>query len=149
MDSYDLRKKNGSSKKTLADPEKAVWLSLFNLQSRGSHRLKTIDISQNLGFWNSSEFEIVQCVLNKLKADGRVDNLGDTDDGWVIPWRRALVGKEFYITHPPPGRLQFSSKLSPEKAKSEIQRLFPYANVYVKGADCGSKGWIYVVGVES
>ena len=80
-----LEEKIIQARELLTGLEETVWLSLYDLHSEGSHRLKTIDISQCLGFSESSEVEIVKSVLRKLEARGHVENIGDTGDTWVIP----------------------------------------------------------------
>ena len=80
----NVKKLRSVAKKALADFEEAVCLSLSDLESYGSRPLKTDCISQHLGLWNSSEIEMVRGVLNKLKADGRVENWGGNADNWRI-----------------------------------------------------------------
>ena len=79
-----LEKAKNQAKEALADLEESVLLALSDVESDGSHPLKSIDISHRLDFFGSAEVEIVQAVLNKLKIDGRVKNWGCSEDNWEI-----------------------------------------------------------------
>ena len=65
--------------------KKDVWDSLLHLQEQGSHPLKTIHISQNIGFYTTDEVASVFSILKQLKSEGLVQNYLDIDDVWEIP----------------------------------------------------------------
>ena len=72
--------------KTMSEElKKDVWDSLLHLQEQGSHPLKTIHISQNIGFYTTDEVASVFSILKQLKSEGLVQNYLDIDDVWEIP----------------------------------------------------------------
>ena len=83
----EIREENiTQAKKALRELEEVVFFSLQDLEYL-TEPTTTRNISHSLNFTADSEVQIVKCVLNKLKAEGRVGNMGDSGEAWKIPRR--------------------------------------------------------------
>ncbi len=74
-------KMKNQAKNALKELEEVVLHALYDIQDT-SWSKKTEQITYNLSFIKPEDIEIIRSVLNKLKAEGLVENLEGNEDAW-------------------------------------------------------------------
>ena len=76
-------KMKNQAKNALKELEEVVLHALYDIQDT-SWSKKTEQITYNLSFIKPEDIEIIRSILNKLKAEGKVENLEGNEDAWRL-----------------------------------------------------------------
>ena len=75
-----ISKKKNQANHALRELKEAVYHTV--LEHNPINRCLTEDFSFELGLTTPEDIEIIRSVLNKLKAEGLVENLEGNEDAW-------------------------------------------------------------------